>query len=162
MRDFPPAPQVSGNKDLLDLGSPRKRDYRVDERLWRDARAQLEASVNPEPMEFQIAGMILSDPRPFHGFVQANQYARPTSKPAFSKTGINDRPPKSVMNDERSRACNGEQQNGASRKILADFECERRTCKQKKCPHPQRGDFSDLQTPIHQRAWIIKTASSKE
>ena len=88
MWNFPPVPQVRGNKDFLDLGSLRKLDNPLNELLERNARAQLVGSVNPEPMEFQVPSMSLSDPARLVRFVHADQDTFAASKPASSPTGF--------------------------------------------------------------------------
>src|SRR5262249_32572630 len=139
-----------GNKDLLDFGSLRKLDNTLDELLGRNARAQLVGLVNPEPMELQVPSMSLSDAGRLGTFVHTDQNALAASKPAFSATGLDYCPPKAAMHDQHGRARNGKQQNGASRKILADLKGECHACENEKCHHPQGRDITGLQAPIRQ------------
>jgi len=107
MWHFPPVPQVRGDKDFLDFGSPRKLDDAFDELFWQNVCTQLVGSVNPEPMELQVPSMSLSDPGRLETFVHADQNTLAASKPASSTTGLDYCSPKTMMDDQHGRARNG-------------------------------------------------------
>jgi hypothetical protein len=65
--------------------------------------------------------------------MHADQNALPASKPASSTTGFDHCPPKAMMDDQHGWACNGEQENCASRKILPDLESECHAREDEKC-----------------------------
>ena len=102
--------------------------------------------------------MTLGHPGSSRYVMHAQENALSTSKAAITKASINDGPPECMMHEQPRQTSDAKRENGTTRKLGPNLECERRARKNQQRDSPQDDDFSDLQIQIHQRAWLIKSA----